>query len=342
MARVRQAAARSKPWLITSRPEPAGRGGGRLTTSRARGGSATSSVSPAVPGGRLRRSDGTPDPHRTLHPRPALAGRAAGARRGGGPTRDGEPSVPPHRGRGSPEAQTRRRRVRLPLACGRVPRAGRTWSPGVQVKASFSADFRLPRAGSFVRDTPTEESVRTAGYQHRYGLRRVSRVACIEYVDVVGVRSLNQRTFSGPSRRRWPSDDQQRSPGRRRLVCGVLAVTVLSGLGLLAFIASKGIVDPNPFDDEPFVGDTWKRESRHEKTKSPRGRMAESARLLLLSRPMRPEEVEEVLGTPDVSREGRVWRYWLGFWSGYGWDPDVLEVEFSEVGVVGRVRIVQT
>lgn len=70
--------------------------------------------------------------------------------------------------------------------------------------------------------------------------------------------------------------------------------------------------------------------------------MAEAAQRLLLSGPMNRDDVLRVLGGPDEYSTERVLRYWLGFWSGFRWDPDVLEVEFDRAGVVSRVSIVQT
>ena len=85
--------------------------------------------------------------------RSVRAGRGAGSSAGRRPCRTGGASPRAFRRSRSSEPEARLRRARLPLACGRRSRAGRAWSPAVQVKASFSTDFRLPRAGLFVRDT---------------------------------------------------------------------------------------------------------------------------------------------------------------------------------------------
>lgn len=117
----------------------------------------------------------------------------------------------------------------------------------------------------------------------------------------------------------------------------------LSILGFaIVHLWRSGKVDPNPFDDVAFVGEVWKREAGLERERSERGPMAEAAQRLLLSGPMNRDDVLRVLGGPDEYSTERVLRYWLGFWSGFRWDPDVLEVEFDRAGVVSRVSIVQT
>lgn len=95
-----------------------------------------------------------------------------------------------------------------------------------------------------------------------------------------------------------------------------------------------------PFDDWWFDQKIWMA-NRGSGSDNPRGKMVTDLQKRVLPG-MSREEVRFLLGPPDAGGWGDTMSYSIGSWSGFGMDPDILDIAFDKTGIVTAVGVSQT
>ncbi len=102
----------------------------------------------------------------------------------------------------------------------------------------------------------------------------------------------------------------------------------------VSYIAKGG----NIFDDLPFNEVVWKENAGNWGTDNDRGKMVESLQSILNEKKLNKLETIELLGEPedafinDYEEERDILLYSIGWWTGYGIDPDTFDIVFDMDG----------
>jgi hypothetical protein len=88
----------------------------------------------------------------------------------------------------------------------------------------------------------------------------------------------------------------------------------------------------SPFNSEKFNSVVWKQsfDPDFDTIENPRGPMTDD----LIKNHLRPgmslDSVYQMLGPPDKVEGTDTLQYYLGYWSGFGMDPDILQLELRQ------------
>ena len=86
----------------------------------------------------------------------------------------------------------------------------------------------------------------------------------------------------------------------------------------------------DPFNDKKFNSEIWKQFHENDDPDNPRGQMFADLQKHHLKSDLSKEEVQDLLGEPDLRETETILEYNLGMWSWMRIDYDSIVIEFDE------------